>query len=92
MKFFNLSDKEVPVHQHPTDETCHWINVFKPLAYVIFYTASLRPLIKVSGGSKLTEEEYCKWLCQVDTERKTTNLVKLLVDTTCLVPLPYIDV
>ena len=92
MKFVNLVDEEVPVHQHPTDETCHWINVFKPLAYVIFYTTNLRSLIEVKGDSQLTEEEYCKWLCKSDAEMKTTNLVKLLHDATYLTPLPYIDV
>ena len=49
-------------------------------------------MMGVKGDPQLTEEEYCKWLCQIDGEAKITNLMKLLVDATYIVPLPYIDV
>lgn len=56
----------VDVHDHPSDRRCHWVNVFKPLAFIVFRDAQF---MQVAQGQKcgfdaFDRDGYAKWLWQ----------------------------
>jgi len=83
--------QKVPVHEHDTDETCHWVHAFKPLAYLVFHVQDLQHLIPKGGTSEFDGERYTRWLCEVDGAFGVTNLVKLVVHISESIPLPVVD-
>ena len=91
MKYINSAAQKVRVHEHPADDTCHWAHILKPLAYLIFHCADLRHLIPKAKSVDLGDREYVKWLCEVDSVSKVTNLVKLLVHVCESIPIPFVD-
>jgi hypothetical protein len=83
--------QKVRVHEHDIDDTCHWVYVFKPLAYLIFHVQDLKYLIPNGGISEFDSEHYARWLCEVDGAFGVTNLVKLVAHISELIPLPVVD-
>jgi hypothetical protein len=57
------------VHEHPSDQSCHWISVLKPLAFLVFHNAVLIQSLSQSPRGKgiqpdaADEAEYARWLC-----------------------------
>ena len=57
------------VHEHPSDQSCHWISVFKPLAFLVLHNPILiQTLVQSSYGKGIKpgvvdEVEYAGWLC-----------------------------
>ncbi|KIJ89726.1 hypothetical protein K443DRAFT_15838 [Laccaria amethystina LaAM-08-1] len=91
LKYVNLAMQKVRVHEHDIDDTCHWVYVFKPLAYLIFHVQDLKYLIPNGGISEFDSEHYARWLCEVDGAFGVTNLVKLVAHISELIPLPVVD-
>jgi hypothetical protein len=63
------SDQKLRVHEHPSDQTCHWISVFKPLAFLVLHNSVLIQSLQSSSRGKgikpgiVAEAEYARWLC-----------------------------
>jgi hypothetical protein len=65
-----LSDtsQELRVHDHATDQTCHWADIFKPLAFIAFRDVRLAQALQESplfAGKALTTLDptsYAAWL------------------------------
>ncbi len=41
MNYRSDSGQKLRVHEHPSDQTCHWASVFKPLAFLVFHNSVL---------------------------------------------------
>jgi hypothetical protein len=69
MNYRSDSDQNLRVHEHPSDQTCHWISVFKPLAFLVFHNSVLIQSLQESPRGKgiepgvVTEAGYARWLC-----------------------------
>jgi hypothetical protein len=78
------SGEKLPVHDHPSDQTCHWVTVLKPLALIISCDPLLmQSLVKSSYSrgkliNKFDKLEYIQWLCEKD-ERGFLNLLNILL-------------
>ena len=60
-----------PVHDHPSNQTCHWYPVFKPLAFSIFLDADLMCVFTASEYFDAQWQYhdgdvagYAMWLCK----------------------------
>lgn len=83
--------QKVRVHEHDIDETCHWVQVFKPLAYLVFRVQDLHYLLPQGSISEFDSGLYARWLCEVDEVLGVTNLVKLAAHISELISLPVVD-
>jgi hypothetical protein len=70
MTFLSGSGLSLPVHDHPTDHTCHWVDIFKPLSFVVFRDAQLLQSVvhaSTRNGRRFEASDfqgYAKWLCE----------------------------
>ena len=73
MTYASDGNPEVSIHDHPTDQTCHWVDVFKPLAFTVFRDALLLQKLVESpyfAGKTLNASDpaaYARWLCTFGT-------------------------
>ena len=71
MTYFSDTGQELLIHNHASDQTCHWADVFKPLAFVVFRDSLLAETLQKSplvGGRELNVSEpisYARWLSEV---------------------------
>ena len=76
--------EKVLVHEHPSDQTCHWVSVFKPFMFLVFHNSVLLQTLQENSYGKsikpgmVTEAEYVKWLCS-EGDGGLLNLVNLLL-------------
>jgi hypothetical protein len=78
MVYISDSGQELRVHEHASDQGCHWITVFKPLAFIVFNSPIMLESLSESSRGKgiklydidndidnidMGETEYAKWLC-----------------------------
>jgi hypothetical protein len=71
MVYVSDSGQKLRVHGHASDQSCHWIRVFKPLAFIVFHSPTvIESLSKSSHGKGIQlddidmgEAEYVRWLC-----------------------------
>lgn len=94
MKYVNLACKKAFVHEHAADSTCHWIDIFTLLGYIVFHDSQLRQRVASNLNASslmLTARGYTKWLCMNDAALWATNLVKLLAVISALIPLPFLN-
>jgi hypothetical protein len=84
MVYLSDSSQKLCVHDHPSDQNCHWVVVLKPLAFLVFHVPILvQSLFQHSkgGGEQLGvpgDVEYTWWLCKCD-ERGILNLLNVLL-------------
>jgi hypothetical protein len=84
MNYGSDSGQKLRVHEHPCDQTCHWISVFKPLAFLVFHNAVLIQSLSQSSHGKgiepdvADEAEYARWLCN-EGNRGLLNLFNVLL-------------
>lgn len=84
MVYLSDSGQKLRVHDHPSDQDCHWVAVLKPLAFLVFRVPILvQSLFQHSkGGGKQVgvpgDAEYTRWLCKCD-ERGILNLLNVLL-------------
>jgi len=63
---------------------CHWVNIFKPLAYIVFHNPTLIQSLawsSFSGGtdpSVIGDDKYAQWLCRFD-KGDFLNLLNVLL-------------
>jgi hypothetical protein len=95
--YVTSSRQKLRVHDHPSDQTCHWVTVLKPLAFILSRDPILvRSLIKsLYNKGKLvntfSDSQYAQWLCEKD-ERGFLNLLNVLLHVCDLrgVPAPFL--
>jgi hypothetical protein len=84
MNYGSDSDQKLHVHEHPSDQNCHWISVFKPLAFLVFHNSVLIQSLQESSrgkGVKLGAEAdagYARWLCS-EGDGGLLNLLNVLL-------------
>lgn len=82
MTYLADSGQKHLVHDHLSNQTCHWVAVFKPVAFIVFKTPVLiKSLSSLYGRGKLDaigDAEYAEWLCKYD-ERGLLNLLNVLL-------------
>jgi hypothetical protein len=82
--YISDSGQSCHVHDHKSDQTCHWTTVFKPLAYVVFHNTFLIRTLSDSVYAKckqlddLTDSGYARWLCNQD-DKGFLNLLYVLL-------------
>jgi phage/plasmid primase-like uncharacterized protein len=71
MTYMSESHLVLQVHDHATNQTCHWMSIFKPLSFVVFRDAQLAQKIlhgiMPGGGGRFDAGDfrgYGKWLCE----------------------------
>ena len=75
------SGQKLRVHDHASDQTCHWTTVLKPLAFIVSHHPVLIQSLAQSsygGGEVLGVDEYAHWLCGLD-KRGLTNFINVLL-------------
>jgi hypothetical protein len=75
--------QELCVHDHESDQNCHWINVLKPLAYIVYHNPTLiqslsRSACSAGADASVLGGRYTQWLCEFD-ERGFLNLLNVLL-------------
>jgi hypothetical protein len=84
MTYISDSGQSCHIHDHESNQTCHWITIFKPLAFIVYHNAFLiRSLSRsVDGKGKglddLGDTGYARWLCKKD-EKGILNLLNVLL-------------
>lgn len=83
MTYLADSGQKHLVHDHLSNQTCHWAAVLKPVAFIVFKNHVLiTSLSSLYGkGTKLDaigEAEYAEWVCKYD-ERGVLNLLNVLL-------------
>lgn len=84
MNYMSDSGQKSRVHDHPSDRNCHWVEVLKPLAFIVFHVPILFQSLLQSSNSHgkelsfLDDAEYLRWLCGCD-EKGILNLVNVLL-------------
>lgn len=84
MLYVSDSGHELRVHEQASDQRCHWIQVFKPLAFLVFRSPFLIQSLSESSrgkGIKLGvtgEAEYVQWLC-TEGDAGLLNLLNVLL-------------
>jgi hypothetical protein len=82
--YISDSGQRCRVHEHESNQTCHWTTVFKPLAVVVYHNAFLIRSLSYSeygkgkGLDNLTDTGYARWLCKWD-EKGFPNLLNVLL-------------
>jgi hypothetical protein len=84
MNYSSDSDQKLCVHEHPCDQTCHWISVFRPLAFLVFHNSVLIQSLQESSRGKgikpgiVAEAGYAQWLCS-EGDGGLLNLLNVLL-------------
>ena len=83
MSYLSDSGQKLRVHDHLSDQTCHWATVFKPVAFIVFNNPVLMKSLSISYGKGMHLEalgnaEYAEWLRKYD-ERGLLNLLNVLL-------------
>jgi hypothetical protein len=68
MTYLSDSGQSVSVHDHPADQTCHWVAIFKPLSFIVFRDAQLFQSLLQSTDCQLNAcdfSSYAQWLCRL---------------------------
>jgi len=83
MVYSSSSGQKCRVHEQASDQTCHWISVFKPLAFLVFHNPVLIQSLLQSSHGKGREldasgTKYMQWLCEKD-DRGLLNLLNVLL-------------
>jgi hypothetical protein len=71
MTYLSESGLALPVHDHPTDRTCHWVSIFKPLSFIVFRDARLTQKVLHEASSHARQLDasnftgYARWLCEL---------------------------
>ena len=69
MTYLSETGQQLRTHDHATDPTCHWVNVLKPLAFIVFRDAQLNqslvrsPHFDGKGLDLSDPSTYSRWLC-----------------------------
>jgi hypothetical protein len=82
---YKLGDSHYKVHDHPADQSCHWVSIFKPLSFIVFRDAQLaqhifhgvshrRPIPFGAGDFRA----YAKWLGE-SGENGMVNLIHVFL-------------
>jgi hypothetical protein len=61
------SRQTLPIHEHRTDQTCHWVSIFKPLSFIVFRDSHLaqKVLPSIHQFDAADFAGYAKWLCEL---------------------------
>ena len=84
MVYLSSSGQQRRVHEHPSDQDCHWVSIFMPLAFLVFHTPVLIQSLSRSSYGKdkglgaLSAAEYAQWLCGHD-DQGILNLLNVLL-------------
>lgn len=85
MTYVADSGQTLRVHDHVSDQSCHWAMVLKPTAFIVFHTPALIKSLShqssYGNGKKLDlmgDSEYANWLCEFD-ERGILNMLNVLL-------------
>jgi hypothetical protein len=84
MSYGSVSAQSLRVHEHPSDQSCHWISVFEPLAFLVLHNPVLIQTLAQSSHGKgikqgiVDEAEYARWLCG-EGDRGRLNLLNVLL-------------
>lgn len=84
MVYVSDSGQELRVHEHASDQSCHWISVFKPLAFLVFQSPALLQSLSESSRGKGIQPgvmggiEYARWLCNIG-DGGLLNLLNVLL-------------
>lgn len=94
MDYVSDSGPNLRVHEHPSDQNCHWIPVFKPLAFLVFHHPVLIQSLSESPRGKGVKSgvennaENVQWLC-TEGEGGVLNLLNVLLHVCELRGVPY---
>ena len=70
MMYLSETNLELRVHDHPTDQTCHWVSIFKPLSFLVFRDAQMmqnvvHPSMRRARPIDASDfQGYARWLCE----------------------------
>jgi hypothetical protein len=84
MTYITSSGQTLRVHDHVSDQSCHWATVFKPIAFIVFHTSVLIKSLSLSSheaGKELDvmgDAEYANWLCKYD-KKGVLNLLNVML-------------
>jgi hypothetical protein len=82
--YLTNSGQKLRVHDHPSDQNCHWIPVLKPLAFIMFRDPVLLRSLSQSTYSHdkslttFNSSQYAQWVCKKDG-RGFLNLLNVLL-------------
>jgi hypothetical protein len=75
MNYRSDSGQILPVHDHLSNQSCHWIPIFKPLSFIVLRDAQLMQGLtqsKYFSGrwrvNALDYSGYAAWLCGEDND------------------------
>ena len=94
MVYVSASGQELRVHEHASDQSCHWISVLKPLAFLVFQNPALIQSLSESSRGKgvkpgvMGEVEYMRWLCS-EGNGGLLNLLNVLLHMCELRDVPH---
>jgi hypothetical protein len=72
------------VHDHPTDQSCQWAPIFKPLSFIVFRDTHLTQKVLCESAIHRHQfnasdfQGYRRWLGEVD-KKGVLNLVNVLL-------------
>jgi hypothetical protein len=89
LRFLDENGQSRHVHEHPADVTCHWADVFRPLAFLLPKVGNAILQEKIPQLA-YESEEWTKWLCRLDEATGSLNMVKLLQQVSLYLPEPFI--
>ena len=81
MVYMSDSGQKLRVHDHESDQNCHWTAVLKPLAFGVFHHPILVQSLWQSSygsGKELNDAQYVEWLGKFD-EKGFLNLLNVLL-------------
>ena len=83
MTYLADSGQKLHVHDHLSNQSCHWAAVFKPVAFIVFHNPVLIKSLSSSYGEGLNldaigEANYAEWICKHD-ERGFLNLLNVFI-------------
>jgi hypothetical protein len=84
MRYISESGLPLPVHDHPTDQSCHWAPIFKPLSFIVFRDAHLvqrvlcESMVHRRQFDASNFKGYGSWLCEVD-KNGVLNLMNVVL-------------
>ena len=68
MMYLSEAGQQLYVHDHPADHTCHWVDVFRPLAFIVSHDAQLTqsliqsPYLTIKELDAFDPSAYARWL------------------------------
>ena len=84
MVYVSASGQELRVHEHASNQSCHWIPVLKPLAFFVFQSPALIQSLSESSRGKgfkpgvMSDIDYAQWLCS-EGDGGLLNLLNVLL-------------